>query len=262
MRKAFAVVAFIFALLFSVMGGALFFELATANFVPTSPTTDPPLISIISPLNKTYENDVLLHLNVTVLDKRYQEIFYVSYILDGQEYVVVRGYRENVMNSQTILEGLTEGAHTLQVTASCRSYYLSNTGGGTLYYRSYGTRSGVVNFTVVYPPQISILSLENKTYETSNIELNFTVNELVSKIEYSLDGQENVTVAGNATLTGLADGLHNVTIYATDTDGNIGTSETVYFTIKPFPTTLVVATTASVTVISVCLIVYFKKRKH
>jgi hypothetical protein len=80
---------------------------------------------------------------------------------------------------------------------------------------------------------------------------------------YSLDGDDNVTVAGNATLTGLAYGYHNVTVYAIDKLGNIGTSETVFFTLsEPFPTTLVVAFVLIVAVVCIGLTVYFKKRKH
>jgi len=251
----------ILALLFSVVAGTQF-KVAKANFVPTSPATDPPIISILSPTNKTYENEVLLHLNLTLHYPEYKEINYVGYTLDNQEHVVSSNYGKKDMNWSTILEGLSEGTHILQVSASCKSYYASPTSGGYLYYRIYWGYSGVINFTVVYPPQISILSLENKTYATNSIQLNFTVNEPVTKIEYSLDGQEKVTIAGNATLTGLVDGLHNVTIYAMDTDGNIGVSETINFSIEPFPTPLVVASVILIAIVGVGLLAYFKKRNR
>ena len=48
-----------------------------------------------------------------------------------------------------------------------------------------------------------------------------------------------------------------------DMHGNLGASETVYFSVdEPFPTALVVAPIESVAVISVGLLVYFKKRNH
>jgi multisubunit Na+/H+ antiporter MnhC subunit len=123
-----------------------------------------------------------------------------------------------------------------------------------------------VNFTIDLPPKISILSLENKTYNASNVTLDFTVNEAISKVTYSLDGQENVTVTGNTTLTGLSKGAHNVTVYGWDVAGNAGASETIYFNIEmpePFPTALVIAASiASMAVIAIGLLVYFKKRKH
>ena len=117
------------------------------------------------------------------------------------------------------------------------------------------------------PPTISIISPENKTYTANNVSLTFTVNELTSWIGYSLDGQANVTVTRNTTLSGLSYGSHNLIVYANDTDGNTGTSETIYFTIaqqsEPFPTTWIAATIIIVTiaVVGAALLVYFGKMK-
>jgi hypothetical protein len=92
------------------------------------------------------------------------------------------------------------------------------------------------------------------------------VNKLSVWMGYSFDGQDNVTIAGNVTLSGLSNGLHNVTVYAKDTFGNEGASETITFNVEvpePFPTALVVAASvATVAVMGVGLLVYFKKRKH
>jgi hypothetical protein len=100
--------------------------------------------------------------------------------------------------------------------------------------------------------------------------LTFTVDVPVAELGFSLDGEANVTVAGNTTLTGLADGVHNVTVYATDSAGNTGSSQTIQFTIapeqqdpEPFPTTLVItASGVSAIAVGACLLVYFKKRRH
>jgi hypothetical protein len=112
------------------------------------------------------------------------------------------------------------------------------------------------------PPQISVLELNNKTFSTPEVPLSFTVNEAVSKVTYCLDGQDNVTITGNTTLTGLATGDHRLTVYAVDAAGNVGSSETINFYVAPFPTTLVIASVTTVAVIGVGLLVYFKKRKH
>ena len=61
------------------------------------------------------------------------------------------------------------------------------------------------------------------------IPLTFTVNETTSWIGYSLDGQANVTITGNTNLAGLSLGPHSVVVYANDTAGNMGSSETVHF---------------------------------
>ena len=85
------------------------------------------------------------------------------------------------------------------------------------------------------PPTISIVSPENKTYTVNNVSLTFTVSEPTSWIGYSLDEQANVTITGNTTLTGLFDGTHSLIVYAKDTAGNTGASETIYFTAIPLP---------------------------
>ena len=116
------------------------------------------------------------------------------------------------------------------------------------------------------PPRISLLSPLNQTYTESNVTLTFFVDKLVNWVGYSLDGQETVTVIGNTTLSGLSNGLHNVTAYAEDEFENSGTSETVYFSVdvpEPFPTIIVGAASAIAAVImATVLLVYFKKRQH
>jgi parallel beta-helix repeat protein len=63
------------------------------------------------------------------------------------------------------------------------------------------------------PPKISIQSPTNQTYDESSVSLDFSV-DVVSVVKtvnwtgYSLDGQQNVTITGNTTLTGLPNGLH------------------------------------------------------
>ena len=90
------------------------------------------------------------------------------------------------------------------------------------------------------PPTISIISPENKTYTVNNVPLTFTVNELTSWIGYNLDGQMNITIGGNTTLTSLFDGPHYVVVYANDTFGNIGASNTVHFTVDTVSPNIVI----------------------
>jgi nitrous oxidase accessory protein len=113
---------------------------------------------------------------------------------------------------------------------------------------------------------IRLISPENATYASANVTLGFTVNKQVSWMGYNLDGQETVTVTGNTTLTGLSNGLHNVTVYAKDTLENIWKSETTYFTVEvpePFPvTTVAIASTAVATAIGVSLAGYLIKTRR
>jgi parallel beta-helix repeat protein len=115
------------------------------------------------------------------------------------------------------------------------------------------------------PPTLSILSPENKTYAANDVPLNSTLSEPTSWIGYSLDGQANVTVGGNTTLSGLSDGSHTLTVYAKDMAGNAGTSERVCFSIDtqqagPFPAWIVVAIVAT-TGVGAALLAYFAKVK-
>ena len=116
-------------------------------------------------------------------------------------------------------------------------------------------------------PVISVLSPENNsTYASSNVSLAFTLNKPALWIGYSLDGQETVTATGNTTIAGLTSGLHNMTVYAKDAFENTGISETITFTVakpEPFPIMPVAtASGASVIIIGIGLLIYFKKRNH
>jgi len=85
------------------------------------------------------------------------------------------------------------------------------------------------------PPEISVLSPENKTYSVKDVPLTFTVNETTSWIGFSLDEQPTATISGNTTLTSLPDGSHQVVVYANDTSGNMGASNTIHFTVDTTP---------------------------
>jgi len=113
-------------------------------------------------------------------------------------------------------------------------------------------------------PQVEIVSPVRQTYNESSVSLVFTLNKQVNWTGYSLDGQGNATLAGNTTISGLSNGLHNITVYAKDEFGNVGASETVSFTVEvPFPIAFVAAVSAaSVVIAGAGLLVYFKKRKH
>ncbi len=83
--------------------------------------------------------------------------------------------------------------------------------------------------------KISVLFPENKTYATTDIPLEITVNRIFFGTSYSLDEQENVTIIGNTTLTGLSEGPHTIIVYIEDTPGNISASNIVHFTVDTTP---------------------------
>jgi len=115
------------------------------------------------------------------------------------------------------------------------------------------------------PPNVKVLSPETTVYFTSDVPLDFTVNKTFSQVAYSLDGHDNITTAGNTTLTSLSNGAHNVTVYVTDEAGNVGVSQTVTFTIErslSFPTVALMAIISTIIVcISIGLVLRRIKRK-
>jgi len=256
--------------------------------VPPDAYTEPPLVSILSPTNNTAyaRNNVILSLNISVkysnttakglvILKVYYEADWQSGVTIVCEYHPETGvfapsvFNTTVFNTTIDLSRrLPEGNHAATVYAIEFGVYEKPDPGNpftTLAYPFKITGSSSVSFTIdSTPPKISITSPENKMYDSPDVPLNFTVNESVSQISYVLDGQENVTIAGNTTLSGLTDGPHNLIVYAKDAAGNIGVSETGYFSVKvPFPTAVVAAASAaSVAVIGVGLLVYFRKRNH
>ena len=85
------------------------------------------------------------------------------------------------------------------------------------------------------PPKIKILSPTNTIYATSSVPLIFTVDKATSWMGHVLDGQTNITITGNTTLTALEDGAHHVIVYANGTDGIMGASYKVYFSVDTTP---------------------------
>ncbi len=175
-------------------------------FTIQAPDTTPPLIWISSPENETYATtDIALTFTVG------EAASWIGYSLDGQANVTVAG--------DTTLFGLSDGAHTITMFANDTA---GNMGSSTTVY-----------FTIdTVLPSIAVLSPQNTTYTTGSVSLSFTIDETASWMSYSLDGQANVTIAGNTTLAGLSDGTHSLVVYAGDMAGNEGSSETVHFTIQ------------------------------
>jgi parallel beta-helix repeat protein len=100
----------------------------------------------------------------------------------------------------------------------------------------YFTYSHSTEEVVIVPqfPSLLIMSPENRTYNVSSVQLNFTVDVPTSWVGYSLDDEANKTIAGNTTLT-LSDGFHSIVVYANSTAGNMGASSKLYFTVDVTP---------------------------
>ena len=254
-------------------------SLATANPLIEERYDSPPIISIQSPENGTQIKSVLLNFTVTKsedwqsipLSFSYepgsgisQKLVRVNIYLDEKfcRSVYADSNLSSPFNYSLYLKNLTDGSHIISAI-SCSTGVVRNWISSTVYEVPVDNSIAMSHFILdSTQPNVSFLSMA-KTYATSEFRLNFTVNESVSKITYVLDGQKNVTISGNMTLSGLTFGAHNVTVYAWDSVGNAGVSETMTFTIaEPFPTTLTIGSAIPVVaVFGLGLLVYLKKRR-
>jgi len=121
----------------------------------------------------------------------------------------------------------------------CKGIYQNETGNDGIVDANMTISQNNIDYYPLSAPwssPIHILMPGNTTYrelacEEGNINLTFTLDFTASWIGYSLDGQANVTITGNTTLTDLAYGPHHIIVYANDTSGNMYSSAKVYFTI-------------------------------
>ncbi len=114
-------------------------------------------------------------------------------------------------------------------------------------------------------PQISVMSPINQQYNESSVPLIVSVDKTVNWTSFSLDGYQNVTFSGNTNITDISNGLHNITVYAQDTFGNIGSSQTVIFTVvnsEPESLPIVPVTAITVVVVAAGLLVYTEKHRR
>ena len=155
------------------------------------------------------------------------------------------------------LTGLSQGPHNVTVWVRADQSMIS--------YSIYQWAIfSTVSFNIdLSPPEISILSPQATVYSASDVSLDFAVNEETSQLQYCLDGQSNVTIAGNVTLSGLSGGAHSVKVYAWNEGGKVGASKTITFNVADmFQTILTFAIIATVIVAATGLLFFFKKRKR
>jgi hypothetical protein len=252
-------VVLVVTLLISVLAGNLFLVFAA------TPGYDLPAVSITHPKDGDIfrSSTVFLEFDVeppTSYPEHY--IHSVRYRIDEVRNVDFIYYNPNLTQTPLLrkfhgslnLEGISDGVHTIRVLASFVD--------GGPYLEGF---SPMVSFTVdASPPKVKVLSPEPMVYNVSSVPLVFTVSEPASGMVYCLDGGENVSVGGNASLAGLEGGRHSLVVFATDRVGNVGASEVRVFDVAgpSFPVTLVaVAVIVSVAAVSFGLVAYFLRRK-
>ena len=240
-KKTFLTAAFISVLLLIAMNEGYFVRLVQANpyrYERVSPPvgTIPPVISVLSPKNASVHRmkDITVAFNVYLKCTRLSSIYGI-YLEASWTQGSVNVYTQNsrspelpeVWSYNETFWDMPDGEYSLVITA----YGSGGHAEAFTKYVFYMTSVSVVNFTIATPPEVSVLSPLNETYGSSKVTLQLAVDKSFSKISYVLDYQNNMTIDGNATLTDLSNGMHNVTVYAWDTAENVGSSETVTFTV-------------------------------
>ena len=187
---------------------------------------------ILSPTNTTYSPGRLTLKTISVGLGGSSIYYTITYSLDGKPNVTVpleiethpRSFQITIRGSAP-LPALSEGSHSITVyqrldynTTAPRTFWDSST----------------VYFTINdgNSPVIANVSVENRTYAQKTLPLNFTLDGPTSWMGYCVDNQANETIKGNTTITGLNVGPHTLKVFANDTAGNMGVSNTSNFTIS------------------------------
>jgi hypothetical protein len=165
-----------------------------------------PVVTISSPQNASY------NINVVALNVSANEAVSLwRYSLDSGSNVT--------FSPNTTLSGLFDGSRHVVVYAND-------------VYGNIG--SSQVWFTVdIGAPVITVYSPTNVTvYSSTSVPLQVSANEPTNAWWYFMDGAGSpIYFSPNTTLSGLSEGLHNISVYANDTSGNGGTSGVIYFTV-------------------------------
>jgi len=151
------------------------------------------------------------------------------------------------LSSEVRLNDLVQGGHQIRIYANDSA---GNMGASDTVYFSIDTIA----------PAIQILNPVNQSYGTTDVQLQFIVDDLNATLAYSLDGQASVAIIGNQTLLALSNGGHRITVYAIDSLGN-ASEETVYFEVAPFPWLLLIAILAIVIIVVAASYIMIKHRK-
>ncbi|UCD02666.1 MAG: hypothetical protein JSV63_02655 [Candidatus Aenigmatarchaeota archaeon] len=169
----------------------------------TPPDQTPPSVTITYPQNTTYYN--VTHFNFTASDPNRDSCWYTT---DGGS---TNTTIPTCQNATTL--SLTEGQTKLEVYSNDT---VGNTGGSSVVFTLDQTEPTI---TINYPSNATI------TNDTFNVTFGETVNWSVFEVD---SNGTNMTMGAVSTfqdtITGISDGLHNVTVYANDSVGNMNWS--------------------------------------
>jgi hypothetical protein len=163
------------------------------------------------------------------------------------------------------LTDIPEGNHTLSVFANEIGDYVKDM---TKYYFNINN-SVTINFAIdTIKPSISFTEdYQNKTFSTREKTLYFSTNKQNCQTYFSVDNQTSSSANSESPiqLIDLANGKHNVTVYAVDEYGVVGIPSTIYFKVsvpEPFPTNIILVIILLSIFISVISGLLYRSRKR
>jgi len=157
------------------------------NFFVTKPESPNAMSTALTDIS--YKTDWLE--NTTISYDRYE----------GAEFI-------ETFRCSTILTDIPDGNHSITIYAQGTGWYVSNNLYQTQFRINCTTTLLFAVETVL--PKVSV-SMQ-KSYNTADVPLDIIVNKPMNEIFYSLEGQGDVTIGGNTTLAGLAEGDHTLTV--------------------------------------------------
>lgn len=223
-----------------------------------------PSIGIESPQSYTMgrvyqETNVYVDIYIHQLANS-SEITDISYSVDGNSnrtLSILNIHNIDYVGTGTIVN-LTEGYHSLT------AYSLDTQGKGMSISTTF-----LVNTTFSYPTLL--LSPMNTTYSKNEVPLNYTINnEAKYAVSYSLDNfSYGNPIRINATLAGLSDGQHFITIRAMN-GFSLYSEKTIYFEInvakteqplgKDNTTYILIIVTLVVVIIALIALLFYKRK--
>jgi hypothetical protein len=248
--------------------------LIPTKFIPKPQNTD-IIIKIESPTTNQpcYNGTVKLCFDATLVDPRslckglaittYTGDWFQGFLWcpnpDGGSYnFTLNGFKwKHFLQYNFTIDGVPVGNHNITLKAHAGGGYSYSNGSS---YRFDVDKSQTLNFSMHIQPSINFLS--KPTNVTSYFPLNFTVNQPLSWMGYSLDNSDNVTINGNTTLTGLRAGTHNLSVYANNTFNDMAKSEQISFTVQtPELVWVILAISTPLMVIAATALLFYRRRK-
>lgn len=273
-----AILLFSIMILFPVMNVSANPLMIPTQFIPKPQNTDIIIKCEAPTANQPFSNGtVKLCFNVTLIDPQllckglaitnYYGDWFQGFLWcpnpDGGSYnFTADGFKwKHFLQYNFSIEGVPIGNHSITLKAHAGGGYSYSNGSSYIFNVD---KSQTLNFSMHIQPTINFISKPANV--TLYFPLNFTVNEPLSWMGYSLDNQGNVTINGNTTLTGLGVGTHSLFVYANNTFNDMSESEHVSFTVQPngapFTWIVLAISTSSLMVIGVTALLFYRRKRN